>query len=285
VHHFSYIFWTSSSQHSPSYHQKSFGISASLSDGCLCSYTTPVLYAMAPIESKTYLLPPTPRIPNSPYPLIHYPGLLLSTIKSPDFSTTHIFDLFRSHGWQSQWIARYGPDIQSHYHSVNETMVVISGQGATIRFGVADALDWESGKLGFGERGQGEQGGVDIQAGLGDVFVIPAGVAHKTFNPKPDTRDLAFHQPEDIAQGNANLHLDEASEMRHRAFFDKVPVEGEFMMMGAYPRGGVWDFAVGGEHEGREREVWGVDVPGEDPVLGGSIEGLRGLWKGIEPLT
>jgi uncharacterized protein YjlB len=158
-------------------------------------------------------------------------------------------------------------------------MVVISGQGATIRFGVADALDWESGKLNIGERGEGEPGGIDVQAGLGDVFIIPAGVAHKTFRPKPDTKELAFHQPDDIAQGKADQRLDDESEERHRSFFANVPIEGEFMMMGAYPRGGVWDFAVGGEFEGREGAVWGVDVPREDPVLGERSEGLRGLWK------
>jgi uncharacterized protein YjlB len=49
--------------------------------------------------------------------------------------------------------------------------------------------------------------------------------------------------------------------------------------MGAYPYGGVWDFAIGGEHEGREGEVWHVPVPGKDPVLGDSKEGLVGLWK------
>jgi uncharacterized protein YjlB len=235
---------------------------------------------MPSIKSNTYVLPPTPRIPNSPYPLIHYPSLLIDLVQKPDFSITQIFDLFRSHGWQTQWIARYGPDIQAHYHSTtHEAMIVVSGQGATIRFGVADAQDWEMGKLEVGERGQGEQGGVEIRAGLGDVFIIPAGVSHKTFKPSPETKELAFHQPEDIAQGKANQNLDDESEARHREFFAKVPIEGEFMMMGAYPRGGVWDFAVGGEHEGKEGDVWNVEMPREDPVLGNSEEGLRELWK------
>ncbi|KAL5116301.1 hypothetical protein ACEQ8H_005759 [Pleosporales sp. CAS-2024a] len=235
------------------------------------------------VKANTYQLPPTTLIPNSPHPLIHYPGLLNSLVTAPDFSTTSIFDLFLSHGWQTQWIARYGPDIQSHYHSTtHECMAVISGGCATIRFGVADQADWKHGLLGIGDRGAGESGGIDIQARVGDVFIIPAGVAHKTFAPHPPTQELAFHQPPDVEQGKADEHLDAESVRRHREFFSSVPLEGEFMMMGAYPRGGVWDFKIGGEHGGgREGSVWAVGMPGEDPVLGESAEGLLGLWHGV----
>ncbi|KAF2848578.1 hypothetical protein T440DRAFT_358972, partial [Plenodomus tracheiphilus IPT5] len=227
----------------------------------------------------TYTLPPTPLIPNSPYPLLHFPALLHPLVTSPTFHPTQIFDLYASNGWQAQWIARYGPDIQSHYHSTtHECMVVIAGDSATIRFGVADDPAWSTGKLGIGERGAGEEGGVDVVAGLGDVFLIPAGVAHKTF----DTRlgaggNRAFYQPEDIEAGRAG-EVSEEMERRHREFFGGVEVGGGFMMMGAYPYGGVWDFKVGGEHGGREDEVWGVPRPGKDPVLGDSSEGLLGLW-------
>jgi uncharacterized protein YjlB len=235
------------------------------------------------IRAKTYILPPTPLIPNSPYPLIHYPGLVRDLVTRDNFSTTEIFNLFSSNGWQTQWIARYGPDIQSHYHSTtHECMAVISGGSATIRFGVADAPDWKQGMLPIGQRGNGEQGGLDIRAEVGDVFVIPAGVSHKTFSPSPLTEELAFHQPPDIEQGKADVNLDGESVERHRRFFEGVKVEGEFMMMGAYPNGGVWDFKVGGEHEDREGEVWGVQMPERDPVLGEGEEGLRGLWSGIE---
>ncbi|OAL45945.1 hypothetical protein IQ07DRAFT_575785 [Pyrenochaeta sp. DS3sAY3a] len=228
---------------------------------------------------KSYTLPPTPLIPNSPHPLLHYPALLHDLVSSPTFSTPQIFDLFASNGWQTQWIAKYGPDIQAHYHSTtHECMAVISGSGATIRFGVADDAAWEHGKFEHGERAQGEVGGIDIEARLGDVFIIPAGVAHKTFSPVPRSSDLTFHQPPDIAAGQASSATSAEDAARHRAFFAKVPVKGEFMMMGAYPVGGVWDFAVGGEHRGREGEVWGVRGPRADPVLGGSGEGVCGLW-------
>ncbi|RMZ68459.1 quinone oxidoreductase [Pyrenophora seminiperda CCB06] len=176
------------------------------------------------------------------------------------------------------------------------TMTVISGGTATIRFGVADAADWAEGKYEPGERGEeGEEGGVEIKAGLGDVFIVPAGVSHKTFLPemsasastppstlppeKPQVKELGFWQ----------LGSDEAiSDAERATYFDtninlhgNSELKGTFMMMGAYPRGGQWDFCVGGEHSGKEESVWKVPVPREDPVLGSSKEGVVGIWKEV----
>lgn len=231
-----------------------------------------------PITVHSYTLPPTPLIPNSPHPLLHYPGLLKETVTCRTFTPTQLLDVYAKNGWQTQWIAKYGPDIQSHYHSTtHEAMTVISGEGATIRFGVADAPGWTAGAYAPGERGeQGEEGGIDIEAGIGDVFIVPAGVAHKTFAPRPESGELAFHQPADVAGGRAAVVNGEVEQERRR-FFEAVPIKGEFMMMGAYPYGGVWDFRMGGER-GREH-VWTVLVPDKDPVLGDSKEGLVGLWN------
>ncbi|EUC45387.1 hypothetical protein COCMIDRAFT_95617 [Bipolaris oryzae ATCC 44560] len=231
-----------------------------------------------PINAKSYIIAPTPRIPNSPHPLLHYPGLLKETVTSPTFTPTQLTDLYAKNGWQTQWIAKYGADIQSHYHSTtHEAMTVISGAGATIRFGVADAPDWKPGMYAPGERGEhGEEGGIEIEARIGDVFIIPAGVAHKTFAPRPESSDLAFHQPQDVAEGRA-AEVNEKTEQERRRFFETVPIRAQFMMMGAYPYGGVWDFSVGGER-GREH-VWTVPVPDKDPVLGDSKEGLVGVWN------
>ncbi|KZM25807.1 hypothetical protein ST47_g3061 [Ascochyta rabiei] len=109
--------------------------------------------------------------------------------------------------------------------------------------------------LGLGARGQDAHGagrgagGVLLDAEVGDVFIVP------------------FLQPPDKGDGQGT-----------RAFFGSIPMEGEFMMMGAYLRGREWDFAIGGEHEGRFRDVWDVEVPEQDFVLGPSLEGLRGMW-------
>ena len=141
-------------------------------------------------------------------------------------------------------------------------MVVVSGQGATIRFGVADQNTEDE------NNGPHEEGGLELEANLGDVFILPAGVAHKTYNPKPDAPGLKFMAPENVSDASSS-----------RKYFGDQEVTGEFMMMGAYPEGGVWDFLVGGEHKGRFEEVWGVEKPAKDPVLGIGSEGICELWN------
>lgn len=239
-------------------------------------------------KPKSYTLPPTPLIPNSPHPLLHYPSLLLPIVSDPKFTCTTLYDLYRSNGWTPQWVARYGATQPSHYHSTaHEVMVVIAGEGATIRFGVADQdatcpsqsspSTHEKGDDEHGENDAGahEPGGITLTARKGDVFIVPAGVAHKTYDPRPGPpRPIAFFQCKD-EDGNVIRE-----EGKARAFFAGVETGREFMMMGAYPDGDEWDFKVGGEHAGREREVWGLPIPEKDPVLGIDREGLVGLWKG-----
>ncbi|KAJ4309841.1 hypothetical protein N0V94_008734, partial [Neodidymelliopsis sp. IMI 364377] len=123
------------------------------------------------VNVRTYNLPPTKLIPNSPHVLIHYPGLLTSLTTSPSFNPTQIFDLFAANNWQSQWIARYGPNQNAHYHSTtHECMAVISGGRAQIRFGVADSqADREAGPGLGGEYREKdaegrEKGGVLLEA-------------------------------------------------------------------------------------------------------------------------
>lgn len=223
------------------------------------------------VEVRTYKLKPTPLIPNSPHVLIHYPGLLLSMIDSPDFNLSTLYDLYARNGWESQWVARYGPTQASHYHSAaHECMTVISGEGATIRFGAADTSDNEEEHT----HGSGhEDGAIWLQASRGDVFILPAGVAHKTYDPRPYAPSIDFLQCKDE---DGKVIRD---PVKARKFFEDIKVSGDFMMMGSYPRENDWDFMVGGEHKGREEQVWSVPKPTYDPVLGDSDQGIRGLWK------
>jgi uncharacterized protein YjlB len=219
------------------------------------------------VEVKTYRLKPTNLIPNSPYVLIHYPGLLLSEVGQNDFNASTVYDLFLRNGWPTRWIAKYGPTQTSHYHSTaHECMAVVSGQGATIRFGAADTSEDEEANT----HGHAfEDGGIEVEAKLGDVFIIPAGVAHKTHDPKPEGAVFKFHEVQEA----------EARGEDPRKFVEGVEMDGEFMMIGAYPEGGVWDFAVGGHDEGRYENVWSVPRPERDPVLGTSTKGICGLWE------
>jgi len=143
-------------------------------------------------------------------------------------------------------------------------MAVLSGT-ATIRFGVADgASDSEE----FTNRSRKDEGGIEIEARVGDVFILPAGTAHKTFNTSPPEEFML------LTPGDGH-HI--AAEDARDAL-SNIELSG-FTMIGAYPKDGdVWDFAKGGEHVGHYEDVWSVAKPENDPVLGKAKEGLCGQW-------
>ncbi|KAK4539367.1 hypothetical protein LTR36_010997 [Oleoguttula mirabilis] len=213
---------------------------------------------------KSYTLPPTALIPNSPYPLLHYPGLLA---QKTDCNAAKVYDLFTSNGWEPQWIYRYGATQTSHYHSqAHECMAVLTG-AATIRFGVADTSDdLEASTHGSSH----EDGGVELQARAGDVFVIPAGVSHKTHETSPSA-EFKLLTPGDG-------HYIAGDDVR--ATLAGLELTG-FTMVGAYPKGSAWDSCSGGEHAGEKEKgkVWAVAKPENDPVVGRADDGLVGLWQ------
>lgn len=269
------------------------------------------------VQVKKYHLPPTDLIPNSPHPVLHYPGFLLplppgdtnnnnnddddnrhhltSTSGAETTEPAHLrlHDLFARNGWETQWIYRYGPTQPSHYHArTHEAMAVLSGT-ATIRFGAADREDDDAdvdhdydghvtttSTTTTTDHHPACYAGVEVRAEPGDVFVLPAGTAHKTFATEPprvDNEDgggFALLTPGD----GHRVATRDGEDVR--AALAGVRVSG-FSMLGAYPAGGeAWDFVVGG---GRPREayeeVWAVPTPRRDPVLGEALEGICGQWK------
>jgi len=145
-------------------------------------------------------------------------------------------------------------------------MAVLSGT-ATIRFGVADtSLDMDDNTYGPAR----ENGGIEIEAQAGDIFILPAGTAHKTYNTKPKA-DFTLLSPGD------GHHI---SSPDARAALDNVQLSG-FTMIGAYPEGAsFWDSLKGGEKTPEDFEtVWSVPKPARDPVLGLSEDGLVGQWQ------
>ncbi|CAM1505897.1 Fc.00g115340.m01.CDS01 [Cosmosporella sp. VM-42] len=216
------------------------------------------------VEVNKYHLFPTDLIPNSPRPLLHYKGVLA---QRPRGSHSHcdpveVRDLFHNNGWKVSWVFRYGQTQLSHYHSqAHECMAVLSGT-AVIRFGVADTSeDLEENTTGRAW----EDGGVELEAEAGDVFIIPAGVAHKTYNTKPEaefkllTRTARGLGPEDVEA------------------LPTIELSG-YTMMGAYC-GGDWDFVRSG---GNYEKVWAVPKPANDPVFGQSEKGLCATWRGSQ---
>ncbi|KAL4928539.1 cupin domain-containing protein [Aspergillus undulatus] len=216
------------------------------------------------VQVKQYHLAPTNLIPNSPRPLLHYKNVLAKRADSFRCSPVEVYDYFTKNGWNVHWIFRYGPTQLSHYHSrAHECMAVLTGT-ATIRFGVGDTSE----NLEENTHGSAwEDGGIEVQAEAGDVFVIPAGVAHKTYDTAPKA---AFKL---MTPGTG--HGIEAEDPRRA--LDDVQLSG-FTMMGAYT-GGDWDFVKsGGEFE----RVWSVPKPKADPVFGRSEQGLCRTWRGSD---
>lgn len=228
------------------------------------------------VEVKKYHLPPTALIPNSPYPLLHYPGLLSSQISNASSQPVapQVNSIFMSNGWRTHWIFRYGQTQSSHYHSgTHECMAVLSGT-ATIRFGVADTdSDLDVSTYGDGK----ESGGIELEARAGDVFLLPAGLAHKTYDTTK--AKFALLTPGDGHGIEMPVGESREEEVVTNEVLAAIELTG-FTMIGAYPRDGSrWDFLVGGEDEGRYDDVWAVPKPELDPVLGKADEGLCGLWK------
>ncbi|KAK7429424.1 hypothetical protein QQZ08_004016 [Neonectria magnoliae] len=193
-------------------------------------------------QVKQYHLFPTDLIPNSPRPLLHYKNVLAKKPNSSHCDPAEVWDMFSQNGWRVEWIFRYGPTQLSHYHSkAHECMVVLSGT-ATIRFGVADTSeDLEENTHGSAW----EKGGVELEGEAGDCFIIPAGVAHKTYNTKPDAEFKL------LTPGSG--HGIEADDPKKA--LSEIELSG-YTMMGAY-NGGDWDFVKSG---GDFEKVWNVST-------------------------
>ncbi len=110
---------------------------------------------MNPTDLIAHALAPHGGIPNNPQcPLLVYPGAVAIEGVDP---AVRFEDLFEANDWPPAW--RDGVFPFHHFHSsAHEVLGVYSGR-VTVLFG-------------------GEQG-VQVQAGPGDVIVVPAGVAHK----------------------------------------------------------------------------------------------------------
>ncbi|KAL6920659.1 hypothetical protein ACHAPO_004658 [Fusarium lateritium] len=210
---------------------------------------------------KQYHLLPTDLVPNSPRPLLHYKNVLAKRQGTTHCDPAKVWDMFTKNGWDVEWIFRYPQTQLSHFHSeAHECMAVLSGT-ATIRFGVGDTSeDLQENTYGS----SWENGGIELQAEAGDVFVIPAGVAHKTYNTKPEA-EFKLMSP-------GVGHGIEADDPRQA--LSEIELSG-YTMMGAY-NGGNWDFVKSGGDYGKS---WRVRKPKYDPVFG-EVDGLVKSWPG-----
>lgn len=211
---------------------------------------------------RQYHLFPTDHIPNSPRPLLHYKHVFDINPSKTHCDAGEVWDMFAQNEWEVAWIFRYGQTQLSHFHSeAHECMAVLSGT-AKIRFGVADlSEDLEQNTYGSAW----EDGAITLDANAGDVFIIPAGVAHKTYNCRPEA-EFKLMSP-------GKAHGIEADNPKQT--LSELSLNG-YTMMGAY-NGGDWDFVQRG---GIFEKSWVVPKPKYDPVFGLSQQGLVKTWSG-----
>ncbi|WP_230531576.1 cupin domain-containing protein [Microvirga roseola] len=115
----------------------------------------------APLGTETYVFKSNGIVPNSSLPLIVRRGAIPPSAGDPSkaFKTT-----FAKNGWTNAWLGTIHD--YHHYHpNTHEVLGIASGSGS-VRFG-------------------GEDGEL-VAVGVGDVVVIPAGVAHALINGTDD---------------------------------------------------------------------------------------------------
>jgi uncharacterized protein YjlB len=118
------------------------------------SVGAPLTSCLNPPSVVSVVLEESEHIPNSRLPLLFYE----QAFKLPAHEQAALIErVFARHAWGDSW--RNGIYSYHHYHSTaHEVLAVFSGSG-TVQFG--------------GERG------VQRELQMGDVVIIPAGVAHK----------------------------------------------------------------------------------------------------------
>jgi uncharacterized protein YjlB len=115
----------------------------------------------APLGTETYVFQSNGIVPNSALPLIVRRGAIPPAAEDPSkaFKAT-----FAKNGWTNAWLG--GIEDYHHYHpNTHEVLGVVSGSGQ-IRFG-------------------GEDGEL-VAVTMGDVVVVPAGIAHALINSSDD---------------------------------------------------------------------------------------------------
>lgn len=116
----------------------------------------------APLGTETYVFEEDGLVPNSTLPLIVRRSAVTPDSRDPEESFVSVF---RRNGWTGAW--EDGIYEYTHYHSTaHEVLGVVQGT-ASVRFG-------------------GENNGDTVAVSMGDVVVIPAGVAHALIQASED---------------------------------------------------------------------------------------------------
>ena len=119
---------------------------------------------LSPNKLISRLLADDGKFPNNRLlPLMLYQGVLALPPSNP---AVVVEELFKSNAWGGSW--RNGIYGFHHYHSTAHEALGVYGGSAKVQLG-------------------GDQG-ITVTVHLGDVIIIPAGVAHKNLGSSPDFR-------------------------------------------------------------------------------------------------
>ncbi|KGP90995.1 hypothetical protein N780_17095 [Pontibacillus chungwhensis BH030062] len=159
-------------------------------------------------QIQTYSFEDDGEIPNSPLPLLVYPGVLNEYIDQMD-------EIFLQKGWHSTWIGSILP--HHHYHSTaHEVLGVLSGE-ATVQFG--------------------GQSGRKLEVSPGDVLIIPAGVGHKQLYGSRDFLVVGAYpegQYKDMRKGNPNERPEVLQNIKEVTLPSTDPVFGDDLLFLEY---------------------------------------------------
>ena len=113
-----------------------------------------------------YLKQPTPHVPNSPFPVLIYRSAL-----PPDPTPTTTCELIEPNNWIKGGIFKHYPS--HHFHSVtHECYAVFKGNSRLL--------------LGRGPLDPTTENDLEVELGVGDAIVLPAGVAHCSLKSSGD---------------------------------------------------------------------------------------------------
>ncbi|KZM22504.1 uncharacterized protein EKO05_0000828 [Ascochyta rabiei] len=177
------------------------------------------LTPLSSLRISSHYIPSHAHIPNTtPH---NHPLLIYHSCFPPSTSPSAIESHLPSNSITPQW--RYTMYTTSHYHSTtHEILCIINGRA----------------KLLFG--GEQNPGKVETEVEVGDVVIVPAGVAHRLLED----------------------------------------VEGGFQMVGSYPKGCSWDMCYGKTGEEAKAEAVGrVSWLEKDPMYGDDGPALWGKEK------
>lgn len=166
------------------------------------------LTPLSSLRISAHYIPSHAQLPNTTphgHPLLIYHSCFPQST-SPSAIESHL----PLHGITPQW--RYTMYSTSHYHSTTHEILCIIRGRALLLFG-----------------GESNPGKVEVDVSVGDVVVVPAGVAHRLLKDR----------------------------------------EGGFEMVGSYPRGCSWDMCYGKAGEEQKAEAVGrVEWLEKDPMYG-----------------